>query len=295
MDSRSSTPVAHRRLGVVLLGLLVMLTTVLTVGASQGASAARPVRYLDPITDAVRVDTDLVYGRVVHGDSVERLRLDLYRPAGDRHENRPVIIFIHGGSSDVDKGRERNAVVSRSFAQRGFVAATINYRRGTSGIAKDSQEDTRAAVRWFRANADRYGVNPAKITVVGVSAGAINALQVGFNPEDAGNSGHPGYSSKVASAVSISGTAYELVEIGTDEVPVAMVHALDDTVIPIAAAQAVCEQTKALGNTCRFFEYAEGGHPPRFLARNRGRIIEQVSVFLCRTILTRQCGSPAGR
>ena len=288
-------PANRRRLGVLLLGLTLLLTTLLSFGGSQGASGARAVRYLDPITDSVRVDKDLVYGRVVREDAVEKLRLDLYRPAGERRGNRPVVIFIHGGDSSVDKSFDRNRIVSRSFARRGFVAATINYRKNTNGVAKDSQEDTRAAVRWFRANASRYGVNPAKITVLGVSAGGINALQVGFNPQDAGSSGNPGYSSKVASAVSISGTAYEVLEIGADEVPVAMVHALDDTTIPIVAARAVCEQTRALGNTCRFFEYAEGGHPPRFLNQNRGRIIEQVSVFLCSTILSRQCGSQLRR
>lgn len=271
-----------------LLALALVLSGALAVLGSPGVEAAPRQRYLDPVFDAVRVDRNLVYGRVPDGG--ERLRLDLYRPAGDRRTGRPVVIFIHGGDSSVDKSFDRNVIIGKMFAKRGFVSAVINYRKGTSGVAKDSQEDTRAAVRWFRKNAGRYGVAPNRITTWGVSAGAINALQVAFNPEDAGSSGNPGYSSAVAAGISISGTDYEVVEIGVDEVPIAMVHAADDTAIPIAAAQATCTQTQLLGNHCTFYEYAEGGHPPTFLNQNRGRIIEQSSQFLCREVFPRLCG-----
>ncbi len=281
---------AHGRTRLApLIVLALVLTASLAVLGSPGVSAAPRQRYLDPVFDSVRVDRNLVYGRVA-GDGGERLRLDLYRPAGDRRTGRPVVIFIHGGSSSVDKSLERNVIIGKMLARRGFVSAVINYRKGTNGVAKDSQEDTRAAVRWFRKNAGRYGVAPSRMTTLGVSAGAINALQVAFNPEDAGNSGNPGYSSAVAAGISISGTDYEAVEIGPSEVPIAMVHAADDTVIPIAAARATCAQTQGFGNHCTFYEYAEGGHPPAFLNQHRGRIIEQSSQFLCREVFPRLCG-----
>lgn len=272
----------------LLLVMALVVSGALAVLGSSIVSAAPRQRYLDPVFDSVRVDKNLVYGQVAGGG--ERLRLDLYRPAGDRRSDRPAVIFIHGGGSAVDKSLERNVVIGKMLARRGFVSAVINYRSGTNGVAPDSQEDTRAAVRWFRKHATRYGVAPGRITTLGVSAGAISALQVAFNPEDAGSSGNPGYSSAVAAGISLSGTAYEVVEIGLDEVPIAMVHALDDTTIPIAAAQATCAQTRALGNHCTFHEYAEGGHPPAFLNQHRGRIIEQSSQFLCREVFPRLCG-----
>lgn len=258
----------------------------LVLSGAQGPAAAASDRYLDPVFSSVRVDKDLVYGRVNHGGGdVEKLKLDLYRPRGDSKRNRPVLIFIHGGDSSVDKGFKRNRIVSRGFALRGFVAASINYRDGTSGLSSASQHDTRAAVRWFKANAAKYNVSPTKIVVMGSSSGAVNALNVAFNPEDAGNSGHPSYPSTVAAAISVGGADVEPQHIGMDEAPIAMVHAADDTTVPIAGAKATCEQTKGMGNVCEFFEYAEGGHPPGFLTENRRRITEQSSGFICRNVL----------
>jgi len=270
----------------VLLVAIATLVAGLAPLGTPSAQAARAVRYLDPVFSSVRVDTDLVYGRVKHDDgTVEPLKLDLYRPAGDRRGNRPVLIFVHGGSSSVDKGLKRNTVLPRAFAARGYVAASINYRKSTSGLGRDAQHDTRAAVRWFKANARRYGVAPHRIVLMGSSSGAVDVLNVAFNPEDAGSSGNPGYSSTVAAAISVSGVATEPHEIRTDEAPVAMIHADDDTTIPVAAAQATCAQTTGLGNVCEFFEYPEGGHPPGFIARHRRAIIEDSTQFVYRTVL----------
>ena len=261
----------------------------LTAISPSHTEAAAPVRYADEVFSSVRAKKDLVYGRATTASGAEKLRLDLYRPAGDTRRNRPALIFVHGGDSTVDKGLKRNRRVPIVFARRGFVAATINYRSGTSGGTKEAQYDTRAAVRWFKANAARYGVNPKWIVVMGSSAGAINVLNVAFNPEDPGNSGHPGYSSTVAAAVAISGTDTEPQNIGSNEAPIAMVHAVDDATIPIAAARETCSHTQAMGNVCEFFQYPQGGHPPGFLNQNREQIADQVSGFLCRNVLGSAC------
>src|SRR4051794_23809486 len=92
----------------------------LTVVGAPSTSAASPHRYLDPVFSSIRADADLVYGRVTTGDSVEKLRLDLYRPVGDARTDRPVLIFVHGGDSNIDKGVKRNRKVPRAFAHRGF-------------------------------------------------------------------------------------------------------------------------------------------------------------------------------
>lgn len=289
-----------------VLALAGLLATVLMVGTSAGTASATPAgsvdgarqgtRFLDPVF-AVRTTEDLVYGRVRHADgTVEELRLDLFRPAGDDRHRRPVVVFIHGGDSAVDKSAPRNRAVAKGFARRGFVSASIAYRDGTSGISQESQHDTRAAVRWFRARAGAYRVDRGAISVMGSSSGAVNALQVAFEPEDAGSSGHPGRSSRVAAAIGVSGLDYEVLQIGTDEVPVALVHALDDTTIPYAASVVTCEQTRALGNVCELFGYQEGGHPPQFLTENRRGITEQASRFLCDHVLVRSaCGRAAGQ
>jgi dienelactone hydrolase len=279
---RGVSSIRRRLTGGFVAALLV--TAVLSI-APQSSVAAGPTRYLDPLFDPVRVK-DRVYGRVEHSDgTVERLELDLYKPVGDRQDNRPVLIFIHGGGSEIDKALPRNRRIARGFARRGFVAAAINYRKGTSGLTTEAAHDTRAAVRWFKANADRYRVSPEKIIVMGSSAGSMNALHVAFDPEDAGNSGHPGYSSEVAAAVAVAAGSIDPQDIGPDEVPIVMMHARDDTTVPIVQAYSTCDQTKLFGNVCDFFEYAEGGHPPTFLERYRHMVIEQASHFICRNVL----------
>ncbi|MEA2678213.1 MAG: hypothetical protein QOJ81_2354 [Chloroflexota bacterium] len=250
------------------------------------AQAAHRGRYLDPIF-SVFATNNLTYGRAPLGDGTfATLKLDLYRPSGDRATNRPVLIFVHGGGSASDKALKRNRDVAIGFAKRGFVAASINYRPDqASGANKNAQYDVRAAVRWFKANAGRYRVNSSWVTVMGSSAGAMNVLNVAFNPEDPGSSGNPGYPSTVAAAISISGYASESQNIGTGEAPIAMVHALDDATIPIANAMATCNQTQAMGNVCDFYQYPSGGHPPNFLIVNREQITEQMSQFLCKRVL----------
>jgi predicted esterase len=249
--------------------------------------AAHKGRYLDPMF-SVYATSNLTYGSAPMGDGTfAPLKLDLYRPYGDTKANRPVVIFVHGGSSDTsDKALKRNRDVAIGFAKRGFVAASVNYRPGPAfGNNKDAQYDVRAAVRWFKANASRYRVNPNWVTVMGSSSGAMNVLNVAFHPEDPGSSGNPGYSSTVAAAISISGYASEAQNIGTGEPPIAMVHALDDTTIPIANALVTCGQTQAMGNVCDFYQYTTGGHPPNFLIVNREQITEQLSQFLCKRVL----------
>src|SRR5687768_806535 len=93
--------VTARRVVAIVSAALALVAGLVLVGPGTSV-AGSPTRYLDPVFSSVNVDKDLVYGRVRHLDgSVERLYLDLYRPAGDQRRNRPVLIFIHGGDSSV--------------------------------------------------------------------------------------------------------------------------------------------------------------------------------------------------
>ena len=271
----------YQRAFALAMTLAIWLTVL-----SAPAQAAQRGRYLDPIFSSFRT-ANIVYGSAPMGDGTfATLKLDLYRPYGDTKANRPLLIFVHGGGSDIDKSLQRNRDVPNGFAKRGFVAASINYRPGlSSGATKDAQYDLRAAVRWFRAHATQYRINPNWIFIMGSSAGAMNVLNVAFNPEDPGNSGNPGYSSAVAAALSVGGFASEAHNIGIGEPPIAMFHALDDTTIPAATALGTCIQTQTMTNLCDFYPYPTGGHPPGFLIAQREQITEQAAQFLCKRVL----------
>jgi acetyl esterase/lipase len=102
----------------------------------------------------------------------ESLKLNLARPAGDATDTtrRPAVICIHGGGF---VGGDRSAWndFARRLAENGYVAVTISYRLSPKHKWPMHIHDCRAAIRWLRANADRYGINPNRIGAMGSSAG----------------------------------------------------------------------------------------------------------------------------
>lgn len=170
-------------------------------------------------TSAV-VTKNLVYGSATNqSGQVQALTLDLYQPpASDTVTMRPAIVWIHGGVFQAgDKSSAELVDQATVFAKKGFVSISINYRLVSSGCLGtitaaclqgivDAKHDAQAAVRWPRANAATYGIDPTRIAAGGSSAGAITALNVAYGPEDVGDSGNPGYDSTIKAAVSLPGS-----------------------------------------------------------------------------------------
>jgi acetyl esterase/lipase len=122
---------------------------------------------------AFRVDRDVVYGRV----GATPLLLDLYRPHGESPSLLPLVVYLHGGGWYTgDKSRPP----LRDMARRGVAVASVDYR--LSGVAPfpAAVEDAKCAVRFLRANAARYGLDPERIGVMGASAGGQLALLLAF-------------------------------------------------------------------------------------------------------------------
>jgi acetyl esterase/lipase len=97
---------------------------------------------------------------------------------------------------------------ARAFAERGYVTVTVQYRLAPQHHFPAQLHDAKCAVRWLRANADRYQVDPERIGVLGGSAGGHLALLVGLTePRDGleGEGGHPEQSSKVQAIINMMG------------------------------------------------------------------------------------------
>lgn len=148
---------------------------------------------------------DVEYGRV--GDIP--LLLDIYIPETPIASPIPAIIFIHGGGWErSDKGEKLCVIKFSHLATHGFIVASINYR--LSGVAPfpAAVEDSKCAVRWLRANADKYNVDPDRIAVAGYSAGGHLAMMVGLVDETVGLEGNGGwqeFSSRVQAVCSFYG------------------------------------------------------------------------------------------
>lgn len=145
---------------------------------------------------------DIVYGKA--GD-VE-LKLDLAKPAASDGPV-PALVFIHGGGwQEGDKSGFEQPI--RQFAAAGYVAASVGYRLAPKYPWPAQIEDVKCAVRYLRANAAEYGIDPDKIGAIGHSAGGHLSLLLGLmNPEDGfeGEGGNAGVSSKVQAVVNLCG------------------------------------------------------------------------------------------
>jgi dipeptidyl aminopeptidase/acylaminoacyl peptidase len=229
----------------------IVVVLALSTAILAGCTVPRPpgdgvIRYRDQVFSNVTVTTDLTYGSApdLNGDP-ETLKLDLYQPAGDTVSQRPAIIWIHGGGftmGDKSSGAGR----ATFLAKLGYVVASINYRllspTGCGGnpdptptcqnAALGAQHDAQAAVRWLRANASTYKIDTTRIASAGASAGAVTSLLVDWRPEDPGDSGNPGPSSKIRAAVSISGGAPTNDFITADDGPALFIHGTEDHVVP---------------------------------------------------------------
>jgi acetyl esterase/lipase len=264
-----------RRLGLRAVALLAVLVTVLSTAGCTPDSG----RFFDEVFPNVTSSLGLVYGEAPdENGNPETLRLDLFEPQGDTRPLRPAIIFIHGGSFCCGN-RTAEHTNAQAFARRGYVTVAISYRLRSDNLGQamvDAKHDAQAAVRWLRANATQYRIDPNQIAAAGTSAGAITALSVGNNPEDPGNSGNPGFPSDVGAAVSVSGFGGYF---SPGDAPAVLFHGTADGTVPYVTAVSTCERAIEEGNVCELHSYPGAGHN---LSAHRAEIYDLAANFLYR-------------
>ena len=139
----------------------------------------------------------------------EAWKLDLVMPKSKSKEARAAIVFVHGGgwrSGDKRKGYFMRGAIE--YAQKGYVCITVNYRLIAEAPMPASIEDVKCAVRWLRANAKKYNVNPKRIGAYGNSAGAHLVCMLGLAKSEAKLEGDGPYQdqSSLVQAVCASAT-----------------------------------------------------------------------------------------
>jgi pectinesterase len=151
-------------------------------------------------SDEEQLESHLALTYASYGDRV--MKLDLYRPKS-RSKNLPAMVCIHGGGW-MNGQRNNYTVFAKSVALKGFVAVTIDYRLSGEAKFPAAIHDCKAAVRWLRANAKKYGLNPNKIAAIGSSAGGHLAALLGTSagvPELEGRGGNANQSSAIQVAL----------------------------------------------------------------------------------------------
>jgi acetyl esterase/lipase len=108
----------------------------------------------------------------------ERQKLDLYLP--EQGENHPLIIWIHGGAFRMgSKEGNEHEQLPFDYLARGYALASINYRLSQHAIFPAQIEDCKAAVRWLRAHAAEFRIDPNRFAAWGPSAGGHLVAMLG--------------------------------------------------------------------------------------------------------------------
>jgi acetyl esterase/lipase len=271
--------------------------------AAQESPPAVPEhgRYVEQVFDDVTITRNIPFRETVNSRGLPvTLRLDMYEPAGDTAEKRPVYLLMSGGFLNfVNKTQLLGA--GEGFARAGYVVVSIEYRTRPemdmtrfpavippelTDASLDAYDDARAAVDWLRDHAEQYRLDPQAIIAAGGSAGGSIAWHLAWL---AGTDVRP-EPANVAAAVPLSAAPLDIAVPGPDSPPVLAFHGTADSVIPFAWARDACDRAAEQGASCELVAYEGGGHPivqPTIdiVARHGDDIGKRTWAFLAREVL----------
>jgi acetyl esterase/lipase len=258
-----------------------------------------------PVPPGVRVERDLAY--VANGH--ERQKLDIYLPER-ASGSYPLVVWVHGGGW---RGGSKDQCPAASLATRGYVVASVGYRLSQHATFPAQIEDCKAAIRWLRAHAQKYHIDPERVGVWGASAGGHLVALLGTSggvKELEGSLGHPDQSSRVQAVVDWFGPADLLkmtamrkdpksavglllggsVEenpdkarkaspvtyVTPDDPPFLIMHGDADKLVPLEQSEVLADALKKAGVEVTFIVHKGAGHGgPAFNAPESRKQIEE--------------------
>jgi pectinesterase len=228
-------------------------------------------------SDSVKVAGDIVYARC----GERQVQLDLYLPKQPPSERVPCVVVIHGGgwrSGD----KSRLAAIANYLAEQGFAAACIGYRLLPEAKFPEPIQDCKAAVRWVRANARQYGIDPDRIGAIGGSAGAHLAAMLATSHKVAeleGDGGSAGVSSRVQAVVAMATPAdmtrfaqragrpedlaaliSPITHVDGDSAPILLIHSDADRTVPYEQSVALQKKYEEAGVRAELVTIADAPH-----------------------------------
>jgi len=221
-------------------------------------------RYYDKIFS--QSSSAVTFGNAMKFDSTFiDLKMDIYQPTGDNFAHRPLIVLAFPGSFTAGVRQSPDIVtMCDNFSKRGYVCASIDYRLGFEGgsdcdtnqfkALMRGVQDMKAAVRYFYKDAqtnNTFRIDTNQIFIGGSSAGAFIALNYAYGKVDTlsrseptwarpaldslggpeGNSGTPGYSSKVKGVIDLCGAIADTVWIMPGDPVLVGVHGTADATV----------------------------------------------------------------
>ncbi|HRJ08431.1 MAG TPA: alpha/beta fold hydrolase [Prosthecobacter sp.] len=150
---------------IPLFPALAVVSVIAHAANAQGPNTRVP--------EGVRAHRDIVYVEGGH----ERHKLDLYLPEKSQGP-LPLIIWVHGGGW-MNGSKDGCPPLRAGYVESGYAVASINYRLSSHAVFPAQIEDCKAAIRWLRAQAGKYGLDAGRFGVWGSSAGGHLAALLG--------------------------------------------------------------------------------------------------------------------
>lgn len=272
-------------------------------------------RYITEIFKEVRTES-VKYGKNINfRGQAQDLTADIYQPAGDTLTHRPVLVFMHGGAFSSGSRYDRYVTdFAKTFARRGYVVMALSYRLGVKNAFSPidygeaiyrAVQDAKTAVRFVRAEADKYGIDTDHIYIGGGSAGAIAALHAAYWRQDEvpayidankmgpleNSGGYEGYSSSVSGVINCWGALIDTAYIKKGDAPVVSIHGVNDPIVPykttgmgifnLYGSHCINEKALAEGIHSELLAFENTGHGLRWDDhRKRNAMLEIISSFL---------------
>ncbi len=256
--------------------------------ATAAPAAAKPGRGATQTTG--EVDRDVTYC----SPNGQAQQMDIYYPATVAG-SAPAVLYVHGGgwtSGDKRSGNGSDAIPE--LVKRGYLVAAVNYRLVPASKFPAQIEDVKCAVRYLRANAAKYGIDPNRIGAMGGSAGGHLVSLLGTSDASSeleGTGGYAGVSSRVQAMVDMFGPADLTVSfegasdtllknvfgassrtdavvknaspvtwISKDDPPFLILHGEKDKLVPLSQSQELYDHLTAAGVPAKLVVVKNAGH-----------------------------------
>lgn len=223
----------------------ILLVLILIAAMSSVTVFAAPRLPSGPTYKEVKVAT------VEDGGKPFDLRTNIYLPKNQSTEPTPLVLFIHGngGAYNFSNG-SRSYELSIALTDKGIAVATIDYRPGTS--VPENLYDVKAYVRFFRAHAKAYNIDPNRIGIWGTSRGGHLAALLETTGDVKELEGDVGGNLDQSSRVQCSVIFYPLTDLLSDgKFPVSFFGLKD------ADAAAIAEADKKNDTSSPYWKYVQ--------------------------------------
>ncbi|MBM3174084.1 MAG: alpha/beta hydrolase [Chloroflexi bacterium] len=280
----------HMKKQRTIFAFVALLLTLVLASACSVPRTLAPTNQGPSPEKLGTIERDIFYGTV----DGAALKMDIYYPTSAT-SSVPAVLHVHGGGwTKGDKALTAGAVFVPELTKRGYLVASINYRLAPQYKFPAHIQDVKCAVRYLRAHAADYGIDPDRIGAFGGSAGGHLVALLGVTDKDAGFDNSGGWydqSSRIQAVADQFGpsdltiifegakptlltqvfgnsdrhsdivvSASPAPHVSPDDPPFLIMHGDKDRLVPLSQSQILYDRLKAVGVPATLVIVKNAGH-----------------------------------